>query len=199
MIQSRQEPNYLLWKMVSGNTNYGWCFRGLNISFESGGSGSCGNWYERDAEGWKHQNITSSFSRSTNPHSQVTTNTSCNVAIVGLCENKGRVERVWVSLTRTFTHSSRRELAYHYCKCCDVKRILPLGSSQFHNQKCFTSGLHADGESLENTLCWCSISSPVGRCGARHRGSLLSGAAGPLLQVATPPQKHRRLLGLMYI
>lgn len=155
--------------------------------------------WEHDTEGWKHQNTTSSFSRSTNAQSQVTTNTSCDVAIVGLFENKGRVQRVWVSLTRTFTHSARRELAYHYCKCCDVKRIFPLGSTQFHKQKCFTSGLHTDGKSLENSPCWCSIVSPVGSCGARHRGSLLSGAAGPLLQVVTPPPKHRRLLGLMYI
>lgn len=168
--------------MVSRDTNYRWRFIVLNISFESSGSESCENWYWCDAEGRKHQNITSAFSRSTNPQSQVTTNTSCHVSIVGLCENKGRAERVWVSLTRTFTGSAQRELAYHYCKCWDVRRILPLGSSQFHNHKYFTSGPHADGKSLENTLCWYGIISPSGRSGARQRGSLLR-TAGPLLQV----------------
>lgn len=167
---------------------------------ESGGSGSCGNWLRTWRERLKTRNITSCFSRSTNSQSQVTTNTSCNAAVVGLCKNKGRVERLWGSLTRSFTHSARRELAYHYCKCCDPKRrpsLLVLLS--FTTRSVSPLACTQTVNLLKNTLCWCSIISPVGRCGARHRGSLLSGAAGPLLQVATPPRKHRRLLGLMYI
>lgn len=128
----------------------------LNISFESGGSGSCGNWYCRDAQGQKHQNITSFFSRSANPQSQVTTNTSCNVSIVGLGTNKGTVECVRVSLTRTFTHSAQRELAYHYCMRWDV-RIFNPGSSPFHNHKNFTYGLLA--EQILKTPCFNMASS----------------------------------------
>lgn len=104
-------------------------------------------------KGEKHQSTTSSFSRSTNPHSQVTANTSCNVSLVGLCKNKGRAERVWVSLTRTFTHWARRELAYHYCKRCDVRRLLPPWIFSVSQPKVFSPLARMQTADLLKTPC----------------------------------------------
>lgn len=122
--------------MVSSTINYRWRLRALNISFESGGSGSCGNWYESDAEGPKRQNITSPFSRSTNPQSRVTTNTSCNVSVVDPRENKAGVERVWVSLSLVRPSGGQRIIA----ASAGMWGGSSLSIVLFHNQKCFTSG-----------------------------------------------------------